>query len=204
MIKKWYDVTRALSEKTPVFPGDIEPRFTREEHGSYIITGLCMSTHSGTHIDAPAHYLKNDETIDLISITSVVGKCRVINLTRITGEITPEKILPGISGAERVLLHTGYKGTEKFDPGYTSLGIAAAQAISAQGVRCVGIDSPSIEAFDGNGNVHLELLGKGIVIIEFLDLSHVPEGEYYLIALPLRLQGLDGSPARVVLCKDVE
>jgi arylformamidase len=198
---KWYDVTRVLSEEIVVYPGDIVPRFTREDHGKYLITGLSISTHSGTHIDAPSHYLKNDATIDLIPLDALNGPCRVIDLSRVKGEIGAEEINDAINGEARVFFYTGYQGINSFDPGYRSLGIDAAAVLANRGVCCIGIDSPSIESFDGNGDVHRELLGKNIVIIEFLDLSGVPPGDYHMIALPLRLKGLDGSPARVVLCR---
>ena len=99
------------------------------------------------------------------------------------------------------MLKTGCNVNGRFDPDYTSLGITAAKSLTAGGVIAVGIDSPSIERFHGNGDVHRELLGKGIVVIEFLDLAGVPEGDYQMVAMPLRLRGLDGSPARVVLIK---
>jgi arylformamidase len=77
--------------------------------------------------------------------------------------------------------------------------MGAAQYLTKTGTHCVGIDSFSIEAFDCDGSVHRELLGHGCLIIELLDLSRVPEGDYTLVALPLRLTGLDGAPARVIL-----
>lgn len=200
-MKRFYDVTHELSEKTPVYPGDTEPRFYPEDCGQYVLTGLRMSTHSGTHIDAPSHYLKNNESVDLIPVESLVGPCRVIDLSGVKGEISSQDLKGKLDGASRVLIKTGCCFTGEFDTGYSSLGISAAKIITAMGMTVVGIDSPSIEKFQGNGEVHRELLGKGVVIIEYLDLSQVKEGDYGMIALPLRLRGLDGSPARVVLCQ---
>jgi arylformamidase len=200
-MRTFYDVTHELSEETPVYPGDIEPRFSTEDCGQYLLTGLRMSTHSGTHIDAPSHYLKNEESVDLIPVAALIGSCRVIEIPDIAGEISEDNLKGRIDGASRILLKTRCKFHERFDPDYTSLGLSAARAILAEGIIAVGIDSPSIEKFHGTGVVHRELLGKGIVIIEYLDLERVPEGEYQMVALPLRLRGLDGSPARVVLCE---
>jgi arylformamidase len=199
-MRMFYDVTHELSEETPVYPGDIEPRFFPEDCGQYLLTGLRLSTHSGTHIDAPSHYLKNDESIDRIPVASLIGPCRVLDLSGVSGEITGEDLKGRIDGSARILLKTGCNFSGRFDPEYTSLGISAAKLIVAKGIISVGIDSPSIEKFQGTGDVHRELLGKGMVIIEFLDLGRVPEGDYQMIALPLRLHGLDGSPARVILC----
>ncbi|MCU0631090.1 MAG: cyclase family protein [Methanoregulaceae archaeon] len=197
----YYDVTHALSEETPVYPGDFEPRFSREDCGQYLLTAIQMSTHSGTHIDAPSHYLKNEESIDRIPISALIGPCRVIEVTGAGGEIMEGHLKGRIAGATRILLKTGCNFNGRFDPDYISLGITAAKVLTGGGIIAVGIDSPSIERFHGNGDVHRELLGKGIVVIEFLDLAGVPEGDYMMVALPLRLRGLDGSPARVVLTK---
>ena len=92
-----------------------------------------------------------------------------------------------------------FHGTDRFEEYYPSLTADAAEMIAAHGMKCVGIDSPSIESFDGDGSVHRKLLSCNCIIIELLDLTHIEEGEYNMVALPLRLKGLDGSPARVVL-----
>lgn len=197
----YYDVTRELSEDIPVYPGDIEPRFSQEDCGQYLLTGLQLSSHSGTHIDAPSHYLKNDESIDRVPIKALIGPCRVIEVSGTPGEITNDQLKGRIEGASRIIFKTGCNFQGLFDPDYVSLGISAAKSLSAGGIIVVGIDSPSIEKYHGNGDVHRELLGNGIVVIEFLDLATVPEGDYIMVALPLRLRGLDGSPARVVLIR---
>ena len=197
----FHDVTHELSEETMVYPGDIEPRFSTEDCGQYLLTGLRISTHSGTHIDAPSHYLKNEESVDRIPLTALIGPCRVIDVSDAAGEISEGDLKCRIEGASRIFFKTGCSCKGQFDPGYTALGLSAARKISANGIIAVGIDTPSIEKFHGNGEVHRELLGNGIVVIEYLDLERVPEGEYQMIALPLRLLGLDGSPARVILCE---
>jgi arylformamidase len=198
----FYDVTHELSEETPVYPGDIEPRFSQEDCGQYLLTGIQMSTHSGTHIDAPSHYLKNDESVDRIPVAALIGPCKVIDLSAVSGEISADDLKGRTGGTTRILLKTGCHFQGRFDPEYTSLGITGAQILTGAGITAVGIDSPSIEKFQGTGDVHRELLGKGIVVIEYLDLSLVPEGDYHMVALPLRLRGLDGSPARVVLYEE--
>jgi arylformamidase len=104
-----------------------------------------------------------------------------------------------VDGVQRLLIKTASKSILGFDPGYTSLAPDAARYLIAAGVTCIGIDSPSIEKYQGDGTVHRILLSAGLLVIEWLDLSSVPAGKYRMIALPLRLGGLDGSPARVVL-----
>jgi len=196
-----YDVTRELSGDVVVYPGDIIPEMKTEDNGQYVITDLHISTHSGTHIDAPLHYIRGGRTVDRIPLKSLLGPVQVLDLTGVSGEIKI-KDLRGrvqVQGQSGLFIKTDFSKKSRFEPGYTSLSIQAAEYLADSGLLCIGIDTPSIEAFDGNGDVHRTLLGKNIVIIELLDLTPVQEGSYFMVALPLRLKGLDGSPARVLL-----
>jgi len=196
---KIIDITRPLSQNILTYPGDIPPVFRQESHKRYVTTSLHMSTHTGTHIDAPFHYLKNGDTIDNIPITSVMGTCRVLDVADAGINITANHLKGRLEGTDRLLLKTSFSGTDQFDENYPSLTTDAARFITSNKIKCAGIDSPSVECFEGDGSVHRELLGQGCIIIELLDLSDVDEGDYNLVALPLRLTGLDGSPARVIL-----
>jgi arylformamidase len=200
-MKEFIDVTRTIAPGMTVYPGDTIPRFDKKDFGQYVITDLLLSTHSGTHIDAPSHYLKNDATVDRIPLPALIGECIVIDVSGVYGEILPADIGNRTDGAERVLLRTGYRDNDHFNPEYSSPGLRTAEMFTDQGICCIGTDAPSIEKFEGPGDVHRELLGEGIVIIEFLDLDQVREGTYTMIGLPLKLGGLDGSPARVILCR---
>jgi arylformamidase len=195
----WIDATRDLANGGVVYPGDYVPRFTQEDHGKYLLTKVEMSTHSGTHIDAPSHYLKNDMSVDKIPISRLIGRCRVTDLRDIRGEIRPGDLSLFPDGVGTILIKTSFSGKRTFSEDYSALSPDAARILTRHGIGCVGIDSPSIESFTGTGDVHRELLGNGVVIIELLDLSAVSEGYYEMIALPLRLTGLDGAPCRVVL-----
>jgi arylformamidase len=202
---KIIDITRPLSQNILLYPGDIIPVFRRENHKRYVITSLHMSTHTGTHIDAPFHYLRTGDTIDAIPITSIMGTCRVLDVSDSGINITANHLKGRLDGIDRLLLKTSFSGTDQFEEIYPSLTADAARFITGNKIICAGIDSPSVECFEGDGTVHRELLGRGCIIIELLDLSQVEEGDYNLVALPLRLTGLDGSPARVILIdnKDV-
>ena len=197
----FFDVTRSLSGETLVYPGDVKPSFSQRDEGKYLISELHMSTHTGTHIDAPAHYLKSGDTIDTISLKHLIGRCRVVDVSSAGSTITAEHLAGKTANITRLLLKTSFSGNNQFVENYPSLSFDAAHLITSKGMCSVGIDSPSIESYHGDGTVHRELLGKGCIIIELLDLSAVPDGDYDMIALPLRLEGLDGSPARVVLMK---
>ena len=196
------DVTRSLTRNNVVYPGDIPPEFSQEDRGQYLLSALSLSTHSGTHIDAPSHYLKDGRSVDTIPFELLMGRCTVIDLSKNAGLIEPHHLKNKASGVKKILLKTDFSKKTDFDPDYAALSISGAVDIVKSGIHCVGIDSPSIEAFSGDGSVHRMLLGRGIAVIELLDLSAVQEGEYWMIALPLRLDGLDGSPCRVLLATE--
>ena len=198
---KIIDVTRALKKDMLVYPGDVIPSFSQADHGRYLISDLHMSSHTGTHIDAPTHYLKSGNTIDTIPLTSLIGRCRVIDVSDSGTLITAAHLRGRLDGVTRLLLKTGFSGMDTFIEEYPSLAPDAACLITDNRIECIGIDSPSIESFNCDGSVHRRLLSNGCIIIELLDLSAVPEGDYEMVALPLRLTGLDGSPARVILMK---
>jgi len=196
---KIHDVTRPLFYQDLVYPGDNAPSFRQEERGLYLISDLRMSSHAGTHVDAPVHYLKTGKTVDEIPLSALIGACRVLDVRDAKSSISASHLDKKIGGMQRLLLKTAFSGCTTFDPDYPHLLPDAAKILANQGVICVGIDSPSIEAFQCDGSVHRELLASGCFIIELLDLSSVREGEYFMAALPLRLSGVDGAPARVVL-----
>ena len=168
---KLIDVTRPLSGNILVYPGDSEPSFCQSDHGRYLISDLHMSSHTGTHIDAPAHYLKEGDTIDTIPLSHIVGTCRVVDVSLSRNTTISAADLEGrISGAKRLLLKTWFSGRDSFIEEYPCLAYDAACLITESGIRCIGIDSPSIESFNCDGSVHRRLLSSGCIIIELLDL----------------------------------
>jgi len=196
---KIHDITRPLFYQDLVYPGDKVPSFRQDARGLYLISDLHMSSHSGTHVDAPVHYLKTGRTVDEIPLSALVGTCRVLDVSDAESAISASYFEKKIGGMQRLLLKTAFSGCTAFDPEYPHLTVDAAKILTKHQVTCIGIDSPSIESFQCDGTVHRELLGSGCFIIELLDLSSVSEGEYFMAALPLRLSGVDGAPARVVL-----
>lgn len=203
---KIHDITREISPGGAVYPRDTVPSF-QTEVGTYRITRLVMSSHTGTHIDAPSHYIPGGGTVDEIPLEKVTGRVRVIDLAHVRGAITPADLSGRAPGQGAILLKTWYSSEPGFLAEYPHLLPETADFIVTEGIHCIGVDTPSVEVFGGDGSVHRKLLGNGVAVIEFLDLSGVPEGDYLMAALPLRLKGLDGSPARVVLfegCGGVE
>ena len=191
------DVTRVLSPAVVTYPGDIEPRVEKQDTGDYLISSLSLSSHSGTHVDAPDHYLRNGRTVDKLPLGLLIGPCRVIE-TQATA-IGPEVFEGRLHGVTRLLIKTWFSRRTRFVAPFPALTPEAARLLAAAGVRVVGTDGPSIEPDGSDGSVHRTLLADGGVVIELLDLSDVAEGDYRLIALPLRIRDGDGAPARVVL-----
>ena len=197
-----YDITRPLAPGSVVYPGDTVPRFRQEDNGRYRTTEMVMSSHSGTHIDAPAHYLASGRTVDAIPFAALMGRCRVIDCPGSGGMITARELGKKTGGADKILIKTSFSGKQEFDEQFPALSPDAAHYLAREGVACVGTDAPSIERHGGSGEVHRTLLSQGIVIIELLDLSDVEEGVYRMVALPLRLRGGDGAPCRVILFEE--
>ena len=199
---KIHDVSRPLFNGDIVFPGDLPPSFRQEERGLYLISDLHLSSHAGTHIDAPVHYLKTGMTVDEIPPGRLIGPCRVADVRDAGSEISASDIGKAAAGTTRLLLMTAFSGKTDFYEDYPHLTYDAAHHIAGCGLQCIGIDSPSIEACRCDGSVHRELLRSGCIVIELLDLSRVEPKDYWMAALPLRLTGVDGSPARVVLIEN--
>jgi len=194
----YIDLTRSFPEPACTYTGDCVPECRRTERDGYRVSVLVASSHSGTHIDPPAHYIKDGLTIDQIPPETFIGPVTVIDLGRRRSAIGAEDIRPFLN-AERLIIKTGYSDVIKFDPEYAYLSQDAADLVAASGIRVIGIDTPSIEEYMGTGDVHRRILGAGIPVIEYLDLSAVSEGDYYMIALPLKIKDGDGAPARVIV-----
>jgi arylformamidase len=199
---KIHDVTRPLFSGDIVYPGDLFPSFRQEERGLYLISDLHFSSHAGTHIDAPVHYLKTGMTVDEIPLDRLIGNCRVADVCHAGSTIAASDIQHAASTTDMLLLKTVFSGKKQFYPEYPHITLDAARMLTRAGMKCIGIDSPSIETCQCDGSVHRELLSHGCIIIELLDLSSVREGDYRMAALPLRLAGVDGAPARVVLIEN--
>jgi arylformamidase len=193
------DLTRSLGELVPLYPGDVKPVFRMRKRDGYSCTDIRITTHTGTHLDAPSHYLEGGTTVDRIPLERLMGKVSVLDMEDSGDDISAEPLRKKLRGGRGILLKTRASGASSFGHEYPHLTPEAARLIATASPPVVGIDSPSIEAFGADGTVHRILLERGIPILELLDLSGVAEGDYFMVALPLRLEGLDGSPARVIL-----
>lgn len=207
-----YDVSVALSADTPTYPGDpgIEiSQFLSLANGDPANVSLIhFGAHSGTHVDAPAHFLAGGARVNSLSLETLIGRVQVVEVPSTIDTINAEFINSNCqTGEVRFLFKTRNSAFWNHDaPGfrsdYTSLDAGAAQALVHLGVKLVGIDYLSVEKFGAETfETHHTLLSEGIVIVEGLDLRQISAGVYELICLPLRISGGsgDGAPARVVL-----
>lgn len=195
----YIDITLPLSEKTAVFPGDPEVKLESLEMDGYRITAICMSSHSGTHIDAPLHYIEGGAGVSDIPLGSINGEAAVVDLSRVSGEIGISDISGKTGNCRIIILKTGYVHDSGEIGEYLPLSSGCAEYLTDLGVTCVVTDTPSVESPDGDGSVHRMLLENDIFIIEMADLSAVRAGRYLLNALPLKLEKCDGSPVRAIL-----
>lgn len=203
---KIYDITMPVSSALPTFPGDprvtVEP-VTRIARGDAAnVSRITMATHSGTHIDSPLHYNDRGAPVDRIPLPLLVGKALLVEINGVRQIGRKELARLPIGGEERLLIKTGNSllwERPGFIEDYAYLTADGAEYLLETGVRLVGIDYLSVEAFDGGGEVHRLLLGNGVVILEGLNLDGIPAGSYELICLPLKIAGGDGAPVRAIL-----
>ena len=197
------DVTQPISEQLPVWPGDPPVHVTRVSDDLPMVSGLSMSCHAGTHVDAPAHFLLGGAGVDALLLDVLMGPAWVVRCSGrgpLTASMLAEAAIP--TGTVRLLIRSANSDRvgEGFDPDFVALAPDAAGWLLDRGVRLVGIDGPSVEAFAAPGDpVHRALLAAGVTIVENLALAGVAPGAYDLICLPLPIVGCDGAPARAVL-----
>ena len=210
---KIHDISVLVHNGIPTWPGD--PKFSMSlassiaKGGVVNLTRLDMGAHTGTHMDAPFHFYRDGSGIDELPLDALIGKCRVFDLTGITSHISPAALAAcDMKGVTRALFKTRNSqhwanNDSEFDKNFLALTDDAATYLVHHGVKLVGVDYLSVEAYGSKAHpVHDTLLGADVVVIEGLNLSDVSAGDYELIALPMKLKGADGAPARVVLRQD--
>jgi arylformamidase len=191
---KIYDVTVAVSEHVPIYEGDprveIESVKSIGEGDNANVSNLCFGAHTGTHIDAPNHFIDGTRRVEDLDLDKLVGRCRVIEVDDSVISIEPSH-LAGLEGVERVLFKTRnssfWSEPEKgFRTDFTYLSPESARILADGGVKLVGIDYLSIEKFGSSDfATHITLLEKEVVILEGIDLRNISPGDYEVICLPL-------------------
>ena len=209
---RYYDVTVAISESVPIYEGDppasVEGVKAIKSGDGANVSALCFGAHTGTHVDAPNHFIDGTRRVDELEMDKLIGACRVAQLADDIIAVEPDH-LPPLDGVERLILKTRNSAfwntpEDGFRTDFTYITHATAKRLAEANVKLVGIDYLSIEAPQAEGHpVHVTLLEKEIVILEGLDLRSVEPGDYELICLPLKYVGGtgDGAPARTILRK---
>jgi arylformamidase len=200
-----WDISPAISAQTPVWPGDT--RF--EASATWEIGAGCpvqvhrmtMTTHLGAHADAPSHYDPHGLAIDRVGLAPYLGPCRVIHCLG-RRQVEVGDIGHALAGLPpRVLLRT-YRSAplQQWDPGFAAVAPATIERLASLGVILIGVDSASLDPQDCKTlAAHHAVRAHGMAILEGIVLDQVPEGDYELIALPLKLAGMDASPVRAIL-----
>ncbi|MEW5960400.1 MAG: cyclase family protein [Chloroflexota bacterium] len=211
MARQIYDLSRLLSPSLAPWPGDtpfsIEKQADMDRGEPVNLTTLTFSSHLGTHVDAPYHFVNGDLTLEQVPLEIYVGPATVATVERRAGPLTPADF-PGLDWArvERLLVHSAASDNplDKFVPDFVYPSPEMAEWLGRRGVVLFGSDAPSMDAFNSDVLAgHLALRRHNIAILEGLLFKNVPDGEYELIALPLKIQGGDGSPVRAILRREL-
>lgn len=205
MKQRLIDISQPLSNDMAVWPGDtpfhFKWSFTKEQTGSVNIGQITTSVHTGTHIDAPYHFDEQGKKVHELDINIYVGPARVIDLTGCE-MVGREELEPfNLEGVERLLLKTqDGRDLSQFPKKFTIFRENIGPFLKEKGIRLLGTDAPSVDAVDSKTmDAHHSLNDNGVYILENIVLNEVEPGDYELIALPLAIEGADGSPVRAIL-----
>jgi arylformamidase len=206
-VEPWIDVSVPIRPGMVHYPGDPGVSLHHEKHldrgDVATVSKLELGVHTGTHVDAPVHFLRGTPGIDELALEDMIGPARVIDLPEVE-VITAQQLAPAeITRGERILLRTRNSlhawTSDTFVENYTHLDTTAARLLADRRVRMIAIDYLSIGGGDDGPEVHRILLSAGVVIVEGLDLSRVPAGRYDVVCMPIKIMGGDGAPARVAV-----
>jgi len=207
MAQKIFDITRPINPNLAVWPGDTpfsaQVMVAMAEGASSHLTTLTMSSHLGTHVDAPYHFINDDLTMEKAPLEAYVGPATVVTVQREAGPLTPSDF-PDLdwSKVERLLVHSvaSAKPADQFPTQFVYPSPELADFMAEHGIALFGSDAPSMDDMDSKTLPgHKALRRHRIAILEGLLLTDVPDGTYELIALPLKIEGGDGSPVRAIL-----
>lgn len=204
-----YDISLTISPEMPTWPGEpsvVLERVDKLEEGSNAnVSRMAMSVHTGTHVDAPYHFLADGKSVERLPLRALTGRAYVLHLPDVdlvTAEVLEKADIP--PRTRRLLFKTrnseywAHK-SNTFQPEFVGISADGANYLVKRGVKLVGVDYLSVAPFRESRPTHEILLKSGVVIVEGLDLSEISQGRYTLYCLPLKLSGSDGAPARAIL-----
>jgi len=202
-----YDITRTVSALTAVFPGDtpytVEPKWQLSAGAPVNLTTVTTTPHVGTHADAYFHYIPNGAHPATMPLEAYIGHARVVTSARRTGEITPDDLRHAqLEGSDRLLIHSWVSDVadDQWTEDFPYLSVRLIELLAQLGVKLIGVDTSSVDSIDSASLPgHPSFARLGLVNLENLLLRDVPDGDYELFALPLKLDAACGSPVRAVL-----
>jgi arylformamidase len=203
-MKKLWDISPPVDANAPVFPGDTayaqRLHFALSPGCPVNVNAITLSPHTGAHADAPLHYATDGAAAGALDLTPYLGPCRVVHCLDAGPLVRPEHIAHALADLPpRVLVRTSRVASQSWET-FTAYADDTIALLASRGVVLVGIDTPSVDPGDSQGlPAHHQLLHHGLRVLENLVLDDVPEGDYELIALPLKLMAADASPVRAVL-----
>jgi arylformamidase len=206
MDKRLWDISPPVHEGSPVFPGDTPYRqrwtWTLGHDGSPVnVSEIALSPHVGAHADAPLHFDPDGRAVGALELEPYLGRCRVVHAIGVGPLIEWRHLEHAVAGLPpRVLVRTYARAPHGWDPGLAAYAPETIERLAALGVRLVGIDTASIDPADSKALASHQVVRRlDLRVLENLVLDDVAEGDYELIALPLKLAGADASPVRAVL-----
>ena len=205
-----FDISISITPEMPIWPGDptvILEKVASMDAGDHDnVSRLACSVHTGTHVDAPHHFLNDHRTVESLALDVLTGLAEVIQVADDVDVVTADKLNKASiqPGTARLLIKTRNSklwtsGDKKFDQDFVGISSDGAEWIVERGIKLVGIDYLSIAPYKKSIPTHQILLGPGIIILEGLNLGAVSPGLYELYCLPLKLARSDGAPARAIL-----
>ncbi len=203
--EKMYDISMPIEEGMKVYKGKKEKKphikvFSDMKTGTSFESLITMNLHTGTHIDSPLHMIEGGCDLETLPLTSLFTVCKVLDFTQCIDSIGKEDLESrDIKRGDFIVLKTKNSFTDILEGNYIYLNKTGASYLAEKKIKGVGIDALGIERAQNGHETHLALMNKGVLIIEGLCLSHVPEGTYALSAFPLHIKGVEASPIRAVL-----
>lgn len=212
-MRRYWDVTLPWSPRLPVWPGDPKPTIERVRNiadgDSANISHISCGVHFATHVDAPVHFHDGAPGVDALPLEVLMGQVTVVHLPdvdAVTASVLEDRVPP--EGIDRIIFKTRNSALwdqpdHDFHRDFVAVTPDGARWLVDRGTRLVGVDYLSVEPFGGEGHAtHKILLGARVVVVEGLDMRRVPPGTYEMACLPVKIEGADGAPARVVLWRE--
>ncbi|WP_010173315.1 cyclase family protein [Bacillus coahuilensis] len=199
---KLYDVTAPIFQGMPVYKNKEEkqPSIQTVTNAHVTESRISMDLHTGTHVDAPLHMMNDGQTIETIELEQLVRPVKVFDVTKTEGKVSKQDLTSfNIEKNDFILLKTKNSFDDHFNFEFIYVAEDAATFLVEKGIAGVGIDALGIERAQEGHPTHKALMSNDVIIIEGLRLKDVPEGDYFMMAAPLKLRGVDAAPARIIL-----